>query len=194
MFLDAICFALSGFFMKISDEAMDEKNNILLAIITGIICVIATILVSINSGDAACIFISILVGTALAQKVDSINHIISAILLIVILLLIGIPQFSYITLIICIIAAFIDEKGNDIADEKEENKEEYGLIDKFFKYRYTMKIVVLILSLLGLITNLLNYSFLTGYFFEPLTFIYFYLFDLSYEFAGLTFNGIYDLF
>ncbi len=180
--------------MKISDEAMDEKNNAILAIITGIICVLATIFVSINNGDAACVFISILIGTALAQKVDSINHIISAILLIVILLIMGVPNFSYLALVICIIAAFIDEKGNDKSDEKEENGGEYRFIDKFFKYRYTMKVAVLVLSLLGLINILLNYSFINGYFFEPLTFIYFYLFDLSYEFAGLTFNRIYDIF
>lgn len=200
MLFDAICFALSGFFMKISDEAMDEKNNKILAIITGILCVIFTVLVSIKNGDAACIFIGILVGNALAYKVDSINHIISAILLIVVLIVLGVPHFGWICLIICIIAAFIDEKGNDISDEKEERiknnlNENYSLIDKFFKYRYTLKVAVLILSILGLLNIILPNSPLDGwYFFEPLTFVYFYLFDLCYEFAGSYFNRIYNFF
>ena len=77
MIIDAICFALSRYFMKLSDELTDEQNNLPLAIITGILCVIFTVYVSINNGDAACIFISILIGTALAYKVDSGNHIIN---------------------------------------------------------------------------------------------------------------------
>ena len=67
--------------MKLSDEFMDEAGNKKLAIITDILCVIFTLLVSVTNSDAACIFLSILIGTALASKVDSINHIISAILL-----------------------------------------------------------------------------------------------------------------
>ncbi|MDD6285138.1 hypothetical protein [Candidatus Methanosphaera massiliense] len=199
MLFDVICFALSGFFMKISDEAMDEKNNIILAIITGILCVAFTVAISITNGDAACIFIAILIGNILAKKVDSINHIISAILLIALLIYVGVPHFSWFCLIVCIIAAYIDEWGNDKSDEREENEmiheEDYGLLDKFFKYRYALKVAVLILSMLGLINMMIpNSPLIEGYFFEPLTFIYFYLFDLSYEFAGLYFDRIYNLF
>lgn len=198
MIFDAVCYALSGFFMKFSDEAMDKENNKILAIVTGILCVFFTVLVSVTSGDAACIFLSILIGTALASKVDTINHIISAALFVVILLFAGVPHFSWLCLIICIIANYIDEKGNDAFDLKEEknsNQNEYTLIDKFFKYRYTLKVVVLIFSLLGLLNILLPNSPLIGwYFFEPLTFIYLYLFDLSYEFVGLYFDRIYNFF
>lgn len=42
MLFDALCYALSGFFMKFSDEAMDTKNNKVLAIITGLLCVFFT--------------------------------------------------------------------------------------------------------------------------------------------------------
>ena len=45
MLFDALCYALSGFFMKFSDEAMDTKNNKVLAIITGLLCVFFTVLV-----------------------------------------------------------------------------------------------------------------------------------------------------
>ena len=88
MLFDALCYALSGFFMKFSDEAMDTKNNKVLAIITGLLCVFFTVLVCATSMDAVFIFVSILIGTALAKKVDSINHIISAIIFILLLYII----------------------------------------------------------------------------------------------------------
>lgn len=183
MIIDALCFALSGYFMKVSDEYVDADNNIPYAVITGILCVIFTLWVSLNNGDAACIFISILVGTALAFKVDNINHILSAILFIVILFLLGAPHFSWVCLILCTVAAYLDEKGNDYSDEKEESGGYLTIIDNLFKYRYIMKTTVLILSLLTVIKILIPGTFLDGWlFFQPITIVYFYLFDLSYEF------------
>ena len=195
MILDAICFALSGYFMKISDEFVDEKDNLPLAVISGISCVFFTLIVSSYNGDAACIFISILVGTALAFKVDSVNHIISAILFIVLLYIMGIPHFSWLCLIICTIAAYLDEKGNDLMDEKEENFGYLNNLDKLLKYRYVMKITVFVLSLLTLIKIIFPNTFLDGFlFFEPITIIYFYLFDLCYEFSEELTNRFNDLF
>ncbi|WP_288640258.1 hypothetical protein [uncultured Methanosphaera sp.] len=200
MLFDALCYALSGFFMKFSDEAMDTKNNKVLAIITGLLCVFFTVLVCATSMDAVFIFVSILIGTALAKKVDSINHIISAIIFILLLYIIApqfwailLNEFGWIWLMLCIIAAYIDEKGNDFSDNKEENNEEVTLVDKFFKYRYALKVTVLIISLIGLLFRF--FSITRGiYLFNPMTFICFYLFDLSYEFVGLYFDRFYDLF
>ncbi len=195
MLFDLLCFSLSGAFMKISDEAMDGKNNKILAIITGILCVIFTIMVSVKNGDAACIFLSILIGTALSSKVDSINHILSAVLFVIILLLLGFPNFGFVPLVVCSIAAFIDEKGNDIADQKEKNSEKWGLIDTLFKYRYALKIAVLIFSLIGLLNMYFPISsFIGGNYFEPLAIIYFYFFDLCYEFVASFFDRIYEIF
>ena len=162
MIIDALCFALSGYFMKMSDEYIDTQNNLPYAIIMGVLCVIFTLWVSLNNGDAACIFISIIVGTALAYKVDTVNHILSAILFVIILWILGVPHFSWLCLILCTVAAYLDEKGNDFIDEKEENSEDLTLIDKLFKYRYVMKVTVLILSLLTLIKILLPGTFLDG--------------------------------
>lgn len=200
MLFDALCYALSGFFMKFSDEAMDTKNNNVLAIITGLLCVFFTVLVCATSMDAVFVFVSILIGTALAKKVDSINHIISAIIFILLLYIIApqfwailLNEFGWIWLMLCIIAAYIDEKGNDFSDNKEENNEEVTLVDKFFKYRYALKVTVLIISLIGLLFRF--FSITQGiYLFNPMTFICFYLFDLSYEFVGLYFDRFYDLF
>lgn len=192
MIFEAICFALSGFFMKISDEASDEKNNMLMSIISGLLCVLFTVLVSTKNADATCIFLSILIGTVLAFKVDSLNHILSAILLIILLLLLGVPSFNWICLLICIIAVFVDEKGNDNYDKKEKEGVALNFLDKLFKYRYTLKITVLILSIFGLLNYLIPN--LNLFSFEPITIIYFYMFDLSYEFAEVSFNRIYDIF
>lgn len=201
MIFEVICYSLSGFFMKLSDEAMDIKNNTPLAIISGIICVIFTLLVVLTSGDAACIFISILIGTLLASKIDSINHIISAIILVLVLIIADIPHFSWICLVVCTIVAFIDEKGNDNYDEKigSENGGNEGLFDKFFKYRYSLKLAVVLFSMIGLVNSmnpfiLPDIPILGWYYFEPETFIYFYLFDLCYEFVGLHFDRIYNIF
>lgn len=194
MFFDLICFAFSGFFMKLSDEFMDRKENKLMAIITGLLCVIFTILVSITNGDATCIFLSILIGTFLAGKVDTINHVLSALLLIAILLYVGVPSFGWYCLLICIIANYIDEKGNDKSDEIEEKENgKKGVLYNFFKYRSTLKVVVLIFSLLGLLKLLYPNSILGGLLvFAPVTFIYMLAFDLSYEFANLIFDRIYN--
>lgn len=196
MLFELVCFAFSGFFMKLSDEFMDTKENKMMAIIADIICVIFTIAVSVSNGDAACIFLSILFGTFLANKVDTINHVISAILLIVLLLYVGVPSFSWYCLLICIIANYIDEKGNDKSDEIEENEnEKKGLLYSFFKYRCTLKVVVLILSLMGLLKLWYPNSILGGLLvFTPVTFIYLYAFDLSYEFANLIFDRLYNFF
>ena len=195
MILDAICFALSGYFMKTSDEFIDEKNNLPLAIISGILCVFFTLVVSSYNGDAACIFISILIGTALAFKVDNINHILSAVLFVILLYIIGFPHFSWLCLIICTIAAYIDEKGNDLIDEKEEVFGYLSNLDKLLKYRYVMKITVFVLSLLTLIKIIFPNTFLDGFlFFEPITIVYFYLFDLCYEFSEVLTDRVNDLF
>lgn len=182
--------------MKLSDEFMDTKENKVIAIITGILCVLFTILVSVNNGDATCIFLSILFGTFIAGKIDTVNHLISSILLIALLLFLGVPSFSWYCLLFCIIANYIDEKGNDMSDEIDEKENgKKGLFYKFFKYRYTLKVVVLILSLLGLFKLLYPNSILGGLMvFAPVTIIYLYVFDLSYESVNLIFDRIYDFF
>lgn len=196
MIIDMICYALSGFFMKVSDEYMDLNNNEILAIITGLLCVLFTIIVSTRNGDAACIFLSILIGTFFAQKIDSVNHILSAVLLIILLFILGVPNFSIICLIFCIIAAYIDERGNDISDEIEKRNlsSEKGFLYKFFKYRYTLKVTVFVFSLIGLINIFFTNNYLSLISFAPITIINFYLFDLSYEYANLLFKRFYNTF
>ena len=173
--------------MKLSDDAYDRKKNIALAIIAGVLCGLFIGYLAVTSADAACIFIAILIGTVLSLKVDSLNHIAALVLFVLIVIYIGIPSIGIITLLICSIAAFLDEIGNDNSLIRNKG------IKLFFEYRFTLKLAVLSFALLGLLQSTYPGLNVPGvqYFLLP-TFVYFILFDFFYELAGLKFNTIYD--
>ncbi|HMK54451.1 MAG TPA: hypothetical protein VK444_06690 [Methanobacteriaceae archaeon] len=188
MIAELILYPLAGFFMKISDDAQDEKNNTILGAITGIICVLAIGYLVVTSSDAATIFIAILIGTLLAGKIDHWGHIITLIIGLGILAIFGLPPLGILTLAICIAATYLDEFGNDAPWLDGEKK-----LTTFFRYRFVLKITVFALALGGLIQIFYPGFTIPGLrFFQPATFIYFLLFDLAYELAGLTFNTLYD--
>jgi hypothetical protein len=187
MNFEPLLYAFSGFFMKLSDDAYDKKKNIFLAIIAGILCGLFIGYLAVTSADAACIFIAILIGTMLSLKIDSLNHIAALILFVLIIVYIGIPTIGIITLLICSIAAFLDEIGND--NRFIKNK----MLKLFFEYRFTLKIAVLMFALLGLLQSSYPALQIPGVqYFLLTTFVYFLLFDLFYELAGLKFDTIYD--
>lgn len=184
--------------MKISDDEFDENSNQKLAIFFGIVTgVLSGILISINS-DAAYILIAIILGNILASKIDGIHHIISTVsfliisILTIVLLSILAPSiipinylvnFSIITLIICTLAAFIDDWGHD---NPIFNKNK--ALKTFFKYRLFMKIVILVLAI-GSITELaFGFSIPFVSFLDFSTFVYFILFEIGYIFAELIFK------
>ncbi len=188
MFLEAALYALSGFFMKFSDDAMDKKNNTVLGVICGLLCVAGIGYLAVNYSDAATIFLAILLGTLLSAKVDKIGHLATLILFVVILFIWGIPTIGLITLAICTLAAWLDEVGND-----RKSLKGIKILEKFFNYRCALKVVVLVLSILGAVQWAYPSIQIPGLdFFQPITFIYFMLFDLAYELAGLKFDKIYD--
>jgi hypothetical protein len=189
MNIEPILYALSGFFMKLSDDAYDRKKNIFLAILAGILCGVFVGYLAVTSADAACIFIAIVVGTLLSLKVDSLNHVAALVLFILIVVYIGIPSIGIVTLIICSIAAFIDEVGNDNLWVKNRGK----MTELFFEYRFSLKITVLLFAVLGILQNLFPILEIPGIqYFLFQTFLYFILFDLFYEIAGLKFDVIYN--
>ena len=100
-----LLFILSGFFMKYSDDLFDINHNLAYASIFGILCGIASGLATIYSIEAAYIFIGILIGNLIAFKVDGIHHLVTLICFIIVLLIGGIPELSFIVLLICIFAA-----------------------------------------------------------------------------------------
>jgi hypothetical protein len=187
MNIEPILYAFSGLFMKLSDDAYDRKKNIVLAILAGILCGLFIGYLAVTSADAACIFIAILIGTILSLKVDSLNHIAALILFVLIVIYIGIPTIGIITLFICSVAAFLDEIGNDNKLIKNRKAK------MFFEYRFTLKVAVLLFAILGILQSTYPVLRIPGVqYFLLQTFVFFILFDLFYEIAGLKFNTIYD--
>lgn len=165
-----LLFILSGFFMKYSDDLFDINHNLAYASIFGILCGIASGLATIYSIEAAYIFIGILIGNLIAFKVDGIHHLVTLICFIIVLLIGGIPELSFIVLLICIFATFLDEVGHELISNVTENR----FLNLFFEYRCVMKVVILLLAICGV--------------FNIWIFVCFLMFELSYEFAGIIKN------
>lgn len=161
----AILFILSGFFMKLSDDAYDVDQNLYLAIVFGILCALTSAIATVYDTGAAYVFIGILIGNLFAFKIDGIHHILTLVIFVVICLICGIPELNMIVLLILILAALSDEVGHELISNYTEN---YFII-LFFEYRFVMKIVIFLLALCG------AFSFWT--------FIFFILFELSYVMA-----------
>lgn len=186
--LEIVFYPLSGLFMKISDEAHDQKKNTILGVIAAVICGVSIGYLAVNSPDAACIFMAILIGTLAAWKVDCLNHVLSLVIFVGIILLLGFPAIGIITLVVCSAAAFLDEIGND---SRWAARQKY--LNWFFQYRFALKIVIFVFAILGLLVTIYPYLQTPGIqFFSPLTLIYFLLFEISYELVGLKFNAIYN--
>lgn len=169
----ALSYFLSGFFMKLSDDFYDEKYNKRKSIFLGIVCGLFTALACSIDLDTACIFIAILIGNVLALKVDGIHHIATMASFILAFILLGFPNFTFlsiITIIICMVGAIIDELGND--NEKIYQKSKF--LEYFFDYRFALKIVILALVLIGLL--------------NIWSFIYFLFFEIAYEIARIVFE------
>jgi ABC-type amino acid transport system permease subunit len=189
MNIEPILYALSGFFMKLSDDAYDKKKNIFLAVFAGMFCGLFIGYLAVTSADAACIFIAILIGTILSLKVDSLNHIVALLLFVLIVVYIGIPTIGIVTLFFCSMAAFLDEIGNDNSWIKNRGRN----IEMFFEYRFTLKVTILIFAVLGILQNTFPGLKVPGVqYFLLQTFVYFILFDLFYEIVGLKFIAIYN--
>ncbi|HTX61971.1 MAG TPA: hypothetical protein VMC48_06635 [Methanobacterium sp.] len=182
--LEVLFYSLSGLFMKVSDDAHDRRKNNVLGLVAAIICGISIGYLAVTSADAACIFLAILIGTVLAWKVDCRNHLLSLIIFLGIIVVVGFPTIGIITLAVCALAAFLDEIGNDSQWAARQR-----FIKEFFQYRFALKTVIFIFAVLGLFTQLQGWGL---QFFAPLTFVFFLVFELSYELVGLKFDAIYD--
>jgi hypothetical protein len=186
--LELLFYPLSGFFMKVSDDAHDQKQDKLLGILAAMICGFSIGYLAVISADAACIFLAILFGTVAAWKVDCLNHIISLLIFVGIILVLGFPTLGLLTLAVCSIAAFFDEIGND---SKWASKKKY--LREFFRYRFALKIAIFVFTVMGMLAPLYPYIHIVGVqYFAPLTFIGFLMFEISYELVGLKFNALYN--
>ncbi len=170
----AVLFFLSGFFMKLSDDACDVGGDKSLAIVFGVLCGVVSAFATVSSASAACIFIGILVGNLLAFKVDGIHHIITLILFVIISLILGIPELNLIILLFCIFAALLDEIGHELISNLTSDK----FLNYFFEYRCAMKVAIFLLAICGV--------------FNIWFFVLFILFEFAYLVAqSLSDNGLF---
>lgn len=168
----AILFFLVGFFMKYSDDLFDEKGDVKMASVFGILCGIASGIATVSDVGAAYLIIAIPIGNLLAMKIDGIHHVITLIVFIIICLIGGIPNLNLVVLLICILAALSDEIGHETISKVTDNV----FLNLFFEYRFVMKIVVFLLAICGA--------------FDILIFLCFIAFELAYVFAGTVFEKL----
>jgi len=175
--------------MKLSDDVYDKNSNKLIASLIGVFCGIAIAYLASHNLDAAYIFFGILIGSAMSLKIDGIPHLITFTVFWVFFIIWNfggayLAGFSLITLAICTMAAFIDEIGNDNSKIYEKS----NFLKTFFDYRFTMKIIILILALLGLYQSFTGFSIPYIEFLNIWTFVYFLFFEIFYVLAEFVFN------
>jgi len=158
--------------MKISDDFFDENQNVFMSSILGVFCGLFSALASVSDADAVCIFLAILIGNLLVLKVDGLHHIITLLVFLLFILVAGIPEFSIVVLLICILSAMGDEVGHELIDKMTDNK----YLNLFFEYRFLMKVVMLILVVCGV--------------FNIWIFVCFMLFEIFYQIGGLVFKSL----
>ena len=166
-FVLGLLFLLSGFIMKLSDDSYDIDSNLLIAIIFGVLCAIASGLAAISYVGAAYIFIAIIIGNLLVFKIDGIHHGITLIIFALLCLIFGLPNLSVIVLLILVLAAVSDEVGHELIGKITD----IPFFNLFFEYRFAMKIVIFLLAICGVLSLW--------------TFVFFIMFELAYLFAGI---------
>lgn len=148
-------FAVLGGGIKYIDDAFDEgtfdKNKAkFLAPVLGVLWAY----VSLVNKVAATLLFGILLSVLLKGKIDNHAHQIGFITVVALLFLAG-AEIKFVALAFLVIAGLIDEAGNDFMDERMDELQINGKVEKFllyfFEYRSLMKVVVLVFATLRVI-------------------------------------------
>jgi hypothetical protein len=103
---------------------------------------------------AATILLAVVFGVVLKGKIDNIAHFMGLIVIVAIIFFAGV-QLMIVPLVFLALAALIDEFGNDYVDKKKNRLKTIKLYHKaffgFFDQRWTLKVAILILSIIGTI-------------------------------------------
>jgi hypothetical protein len=159
-------YFLAGLMLKTGDDLLDELSRPNLAwgplALSGLLF---GFIMTVSEWDLA-LMTSIIIGVVVSGKVNRPQFIVGFILIASVVIVIGLPQITqmldWLTLVVIMfLAAVLDERGNDWAD-KEISPRAYS----FFKFRFTLKVSVLLLSIpwpLMLPTAVGLWLFDTGY-------------------------------
>jgi len=165
-----IVYLSAGFMLKLGDDLLDVLKEPKLSLLPlGFSGVSFGLLMSYSEWDLV-LLTAILIGVIVSRKVNRPQFLLGFTLIAIILFVNGLPVISDLfvwcaILAVLLIAAVIDEVQNDRADSNQDT-----YLSKFFLYRFTLKIAVLILSL--------PYP---GFFWAA---IGLWAFDVGYELAG----------
>ncbi len=163
-------YLLVGLTLKIGDDLLDELDKPDLSWVPlALAGVLFGFIMTVSEWDLA-LMTSIVIGVIASGKVNRLQFVVGFVLIFAVVLLVGIPVISswldWLTLVIMMfLAAVLDERGNEWADQEVSPK-----AYKFFEYRFTMKVSVILISLIW-----------------PLLFpaaVGLWFFDLGYEIAG----------
>lgn len=165
-----LAYLLAGFTLKIGDDFLDELDKPGLSWVPlALAGVLFGFIMTVSEWDLA-LMTSILIGVLASGKVNRLQFVVGFVLIFSVVAFVGLPPIisllDWLTLVIMMfLAAVLDERGNEWADQ-EISPRAY----KFFEYRFTLKISVILISLLW-----------------PLLFpaaVGLWFFDLGYEIAG----------
>ncbi len=170
-------FFLLGALVKFIDDAFDEKAYprkfaLILAPITAIFWAYIMAL----DPMFAVLLTAIILGVIIKGKIDNVAFVIAVLCVYLVYFFFGVwhellTPFYLFLIVIIAIAGVLDEIGNDYVDNNQIFKKGFfgKIVHYFFEYRFTMKLFVLFLSLLG--------------FFHIFFFVVFFFWDIGYEFV-----------
>jgi ABC-type amino acid transport system permease subunit len=141
-------YFLAGLTLKIGDDLLDELDKPDLSWVPlALAGILFGFIMTVSEYDLALIT-SIIIGVIASGKVNRLQFVVGFVLIFVVVLFVGIPPISswldWLTLVIMMfLAAVLDERGNEWTD-KEVSPRAY----KFFEYRFTLKVSVILIALI----------------------------------------------
>lgn len=139
-------YLLAGLTLKIGDDLLDELDRPDLSWIPlALAGVLFGFIMTVSEWDLA-LMTSIIIGVLVSGKVNRLQFVVGFVLIFSVVLIVGLPPISWLdwlTLVIMMFfAAVLDERGIDWA-----NQEIFPKVYKFFEYRFTLKISVILISI-----------------------------------------------
>ncbi|KAA0004719.1 MAG: hypothetical protein FE038_01875 [Thermoplasmata archaeon] len=155
MYFFLFAFSILGAGIKYIDDAFDEKTfskkiAIAIAPVLGVLWAYTMLINAV----AATILLAILLAVLLKGKIDNYAHLAGLAMIFLIIIVAGVKLMVPV-LVFLTIAAVLDEVGNDFIDKKREYLNKGRFLHKFvmafFDQRWTLKIAILSIALLGVI-------------------------------------------